>query len=151
MDDRTQDGQHLVESRELPEPLWADRTRPITLDRTRETQHLIESRELLELLWADRTRPVTPDTFGRSLQSCIRLYHFDLMLNSNSLVSGHFTKLEFGHFHLVPHLGSKYRTRPVLIPDVSGHFCLTTTRLDKIMDASGPNFGHVRSLCDQRD
>ena len=35
--DRTQETQHPVESRELLEPLWADRTHPISPDRTRET------------------------------------------------------------------------------------------------------------------
>ena len=61
VDDRTQDGQRPVESRELLELTWADRTRPVTLDWTHETQCLVESRELLEPLWVDLKRPVTPD------------------------------------------------------------------------------------------
>ena len=104
------------------------------------------------LAGSHRMSPVwQSDMSGRSLQSYIGLYHFDLTLNSNSSASGHSTEPESGHFHLVTHLGSKYRTRPILIPDMFGHFCLTTPRLDKIPDASGPSFGGVRSLCDQRD
>ena len=90
------------------------------------------------LAGSHRTRPVWRlDMSGCSLQSCIGLYHFDLTLNSNLSASGHSTEPESGHFHLVAHLGSKYRMRPVLILDVSSHFCLTTPRLDKIPDASG--------------
>ena len=140
-----------VESRELPER--SGPTRRVRSHQTGRSQRPINYyAENPRLAGSDRTHLVwRPNAFGRSLQSCFRLYHFDLTLNSNSSASGHSTELEFGHFHLVAHHGSKYRTRPVLIPDVSSHFCLTTPRLDKIPDTSGPNFGHVRSLCDQRD
>ena len=61
MDDRKQEGQRPVESRELLEPLNYDRTRPVTPDQTWETQRPVKSRELPEPLWADRTCPITPD------------------------------------------------------------------------------------------
>ena len=69
-----------------------------------------------------------PDASGHSLQSCFGLYHFDLTLNSNSSASGHSTEPESGHFHLVAHLGSKYRTCPVARPDASGRCVQSSVR-----------------------
>ena len=138
-------GRHSVRSSPESSQSRSGMTGRVRSHRTRRSQrpmnYCAENPRLAGSHW---TRPLWRlDISGRSLQSCIGLYHFDLTLNSNSSASG--------HFHLVAHLGSKYRTRPVLIPDVSGHFCLTTQRLDKIPDMSSSNFERVRSLCDLRD
>ena len=72
-------------------------------------------------------RPVwRPDVSGRSLQSYIGLYHFDLMLNSNSSASGHSIEQESGHLGNSARAWPEYRTRPVSISNASGHVKNTT-------------------------
>ena len=100
------------------------------IDRTQEGQRLVESRELPELLNCDRMRPVWP-TGHAPMSGPLWTYtrtpcHHDLTLNSDCSAFDHYYELESGHLGNSARAWPEYRTRPILISDVSGHVGNTT-------------------------
>ena len=100
-------------------------------DRTQEGQRLIESRELLELFNSDWTGLVWPTgrttAFGPLWTNTRGPRHYDLMLNSDCSAFEHYYEPESGHLGNSAHAWLEYRTHPVSISDVSDHVRNTAT------------------------
>jgi hypothetical protein len=127
--------------------MWLDAL--LQNDRTHKEQHHVKSKELLEPLWVDRMRPVLPDrtllASGRvslhallNEQAYISVRHADWTHATARLVRTKPTSVQHGHS---ARAWPEYRTRPMSIPDVSGHVRNTTAEIDT---------GRIRSTCQTR-
>jgi hypothetical protein len=107
--DRTHKEQRHVKSKELLEPLWVDRTRPVLLDRTLLASGHVSLHALL------------------NEQAYISVHHADRTHATTRLVRTKPASVQHGHS---ARAWLEYRMCPMSIPDVSGHVRNTAAETD---------------------